>query len=83
MRTTVRLPDDLLENARKRAAEQGRTLTSMIEEGLNRVLSEPRAAKRSLIRLPVSTSDGGTLPGVDLNRSTDLLDLMEQQGDHS
>jgi hypothetical protein len=83
MRTTVRLPDDLLENARERAAEQGRTLTSLIEEGLNRVLSEPQAATRSPIRLPVSMSGGGTLPGVDLNRSTDLLDLMEQQGDHS
>jgi predicted DNA binding CopG/RHH family protein len=33
MRTTVRLSDDLLRRARKKAAEQGRALTSLLEEG--------------------------------------------------
>jgi len=32
MRTTVRLPDDLLLRAKRKAAEEGRTLTSLIEE---------------------------------------------------
>ena len=41
MRTTVRLSDDLLRSAKKRAAEEGRTLTSLIEEGLKVVLAEP------------------------------------------
>jgi hypothetical protein len=27
--------------------------------------------------LPISKATGGTLPGVDLNRSSDLEDLME------
>jgi predicted DNA binding CopG/RHH family protein len=39
MRTTVRLRDDLLERAKKRAAEEGRTLTSLIEEGLTLALA--------------------------------------------
>ncbi len=40
MRTTINLPDALLEAAKRRAAAQDRTLTSLIEEGLWRVLSD-------------------------------------------
>ena len=77
MRTTVRLSDDLLRKARKKAAEDGRTLTSLVEEGLRTVLAESKPHKRGRVRLPVSRESGGTLPGVDLNRSSDLEDLME------
>jgi hypothetical protein len=79
MRTTVRLSDDLLRRARKKAAEQGRTLTSLLEEGLKSVLAESKPAKRTRVRLPVSKATGGTLPGVDLNRSSDLEDRMEDR----
>lgn len=77
MRTTVRLSDDLLRKARKKAAEEGRTLTSLIEEGLKTVLAESKPVRRMRVRLPISKASGGTLPGVDLNRSSDLQDLME------
>jgi hypothetical protein len=76
MRTTIRLSDDLLRKAKKQAAEKGRTLTSLIEEGLKAVLAEPRPAPTVRLRLPVSKASGGTLPGVDLNRSSDLEDRM-------
>ena len=79
MRTTVRLSDDLVRAARKKAAEQGRTLTSLLEEGLKSVLAESKPAKRTRVRLPVSKATGGTLPGVDLNRSSDLEDRMEDR----
>lgn len=79
MRTTVRLSDDLLRRARKKAAEQGRTLTSLLEEGLKSMLAESKPAKRTRVRLPVSKATGGTLPGVDLNRSSDLEDRMEDR----
>jgi hypothetical protein len=75
-RTTIRLPDDLMNRARKRAAEKGQTLTSLIEEGLKALLVEPKRATRKRIRLTVSKASGGTLPGVDLNRSADLEDRM-------
>lgn len=75
-RTTIRLPDDLMRRARKRAAEKGRTLTSLIEEGLKALLVEPKRGARKRIRLPISKASGGTLPGVDLNRSADLEDRM-------
>ena len=77
MRTTIRLSDDLLRKAKKKAAERGQTLTSLIEEGLKAVLAEPVRTQRVRVQLPISTATGGTMPGVDLNRSGDLEDLME------
>ena len=76
MRTTVRLGDELLERAKKRAAEEGRTLTSLLEEGLRVVLAEPVAVKQERVRLPVSTAAGGVLPGVELNRAAALEEVM-------
>ena len=79
MRTTIRLSDDLLRRAKKKAAEQGRTLTSLVEEGLKSVLAESKAVRRTRVQLPISKASGGTLPGVDLNRSSDLQDRMESR----
>ena len=77
MRTTIRLSEDLLRKAKKKAAEEGRTFTSLVEEGLKAVLAESRRARRTRVRLPVSTASGGTMPGVDLNHSADLEDRMD------
>lgn len=78
MRTTVRLDDKLLNRARKEAARKGTTLTALIEQGLNLVLSGHTAHEgRERVRLPVSRATGGTLPGVDLANSADLLDRLE------
>ena len=76
-RTTIRLSGDLLRRAKKKAAEKGRTLTSLIEEGLKAVLTEPKRLPRKGVRLPVSKASGGTLPGIDLTRSADLEDRMD------
>ena len=76
MRTTVRIKDDLLQRARKRATEEGRTLTSLIEDGLVLVLTKSKVARRKRVVLPVSQASGGVLPGVDLNRSSDLEEVM-------
>jgi hypothetical protein len=77
MRTTVRLRDDLLKRAKKRAAEERRTLASVVEEGVALVLARPAKRCQDRIELPVSRASGGVLPGVDLNRSTDIEALME------
>jgi len=76
MRTTVRIKDDLLQRAKKRATEEGRTLTSLIEEGLVLALSKSRMPRRKRVVLPVSRASGGVLSGVDLNRSSDLEEVM-------
>ncbi|HEY7336124.1 MAG TPA: hypothetical protein VH639_14640 [Bryobacteraceae bacterium] len=78
MRTTIRLDDDLLRQARDVAAERGVTLNSLIEAGLKMALmpSEPfRSGPR--ITLPVSRAPGGVRASVDLGDCAALLDLME------
>ncbi len=77
MRTTIRLQDKLLEQAKRKAAEEGRTLTSLVEEGLMIILAEPEQDERRRTVLPVSKASGGILPGVDINNSASLLDVMD------
>ena len=68
MKTTVDLPDELLVRAKKRAAEERRSLRSLIEEGLRRVL-RPRPEIRSNDRrrkMRWVTVNGGLPPGLNL-----------------
>jgi hypothetical protein len=80
MRTTVRLDDGLLEQAKAAARQKRKTLTSLIEEGLRLVLAhnEIRTPRRKII-LPLSRKRGGLLPGVDLDNNSTLLDVMEDR----
>ena len=74
-RMTVRLPEDLLDSAKRKAVADGCTLASLIEDGLRLVLAENGkavTAKRAGPR--VSTATGGPMPGVDL---TDFSALQE------
>jgi len=78
MRTTVRLDDGLLDQAKKAARERGETLTSLIEQGLRLVLARPlKRTPRRRVQLPVCTAGGGPLPGVDLDDTSGLLDRMD------
>lgn len=80
MRTTVRLDEGLLEQARREAARRGVTLTSLIEQGLRMALRRQRLPSRAeRVQLPVSRATGGVLPGIDLNDSADLLDQMDDR----
>ena len=76
MRTTIRINDELLKQAKKQAADEGRTLTSLVEDGLALILLKPKDNRRKRIELPVSKATGGILPGIDLNRSGDLEEVM-------
>ena len=65
--------------AKREADRRGVTLTALMEEGLRLVLVQSRtAAVRERVRLPVCSAGGGVLPGVDLNDSSALEDLMLQ-----
>jgi len=78
MRTTVRLDDALLEQAKREASRRGETLTALLENGLRLALSQRRtASRRRRVVLPICRAGGGVLPGVDLNDSAALLDRME------
>jgi hypothetical protein len=72
-RTTVRLPEDLLSRARRKAAAESRTLTSLIEDGLRAVVGENREKERRKPVIPrVSKASGGLMPGMDLTDSSTL-----------
>ena len=77
MRTTIRLDEHLLAEAKKLAAETGRTLTSVLEDALRDSLARRSDnAKRKRVRLRTA-GGGGLLPGVDLDDSAALLETME------
>ena len=78
MRTTVRLDDGLLTQAKQEARKRGETLTSLLERGLRLALSGSHTRPRSArVRLPTSGASGGTQPGVDLNDTSALLDRLD------
>jgi hypothetical protein len=78
LRTTIRLEESLLEQAKAEAARRKTTLTSLIEEGLHRVIKDAyKPVKRKKVVLPVSKCTGGTWPGIDISNSAELLDIME------
>ncbi|MDA0224606.1 MAG: type II toxin-antitoxin system VapB family antitoxin [Proteobacteria bacterium] len=77
MRTTVRLDEHLLAEAKKRAADTGKTLTAVLEEALRESLARRKAqAKVKPVRLK-TVKGGGVRRGVDLDDSAALLELME------
>lgn len=76
MRTTIRLPDDLYDQVRLTALQQRRTVTTFIEEALRAALRERApAAQRPAFR--IDPIPGRLQPGVDLDDSAALLDLMD------
>ena len=78
MRTTVRLDERLLREAKAYAARERRTLTAVIDDALRQLLA--RTTVRSSGRAPVElvTFRGtGARRGVDLDDSAALADLMD------
>ena len=77
-RTSVRLPEGLLGRARRKAAAERRTLTSLIEDGLQLVVSEYRNPGKSNRVLPrVSRASGGPMPGLEINDFSALQEMDE------
>ncbi len=67
VRTTINLPDALTDAVRARARAQGRTFTSLVEEGLRTVLAtEPAREPRPL-------------PAYGVPAATPLVDLEDRE----
>ena len=78
MRTTIRLDDLLLTEAKQLAARTGRTLTSIIEDALRESLAR-RKVKTGSRQVRLKQANLGRLrSGVNLDHNTELLDLMDQ-----
>jgi len=72
-RTTVRLPSALIRLAKRKAADEGRTLTALIEDGLRHVVTAKKEKPRRLRGpIPVSKATGGLLPGADITKYSDI-----------
>lgn len=77
MRTTIRLDDDLLRRAKREALERGTTLTAVIEDALRRALATTGPTRSEPFRMRTFQGDG-LQPGVDLDDTAALLDLMDE-----
>ncbi len=66
MKTTVNLPDDLMIEVKKAAAERRTTIRDLVERGLRHELSAPAEEPRPGPRIRWVTVDGGLPPGLDL-----------------
>ena len=77
MRTTIRLPDDLLAEAKRLAAETQRTLTNVIEDAIREALARHHAPRKAKPRRLTTFKGSGLLPGIGLDDSAALVDAME------
>jgi hypothetical protein len=79
VRTTVDLPEDLLREAKERAAREGRTLSAVVADAIRGSFARSSASPNEPVELP-TYDGGGVQPGVNLDDSAALLDLMERGG---
>jgi hypothetical protein len=70
MRTTINLPDALAAQAKARAAAEGRTFTSLVEEGLRAVLFD---------NAPDSSSRPEPLPSFGDPKGRLCVDLADKE----
>jgi hypothetical protein len=70
-----------LRRAKQFAARTGQTLTAVVEEALREALDRsPRRPKPPPVKLPTFRGKG-LRPGVDLDDTASLLDIMGESGD--
>jgi len=78
MKTTLKLSDDLVAQAKAVATKERITLTKMIEEGLVLRLRRRRSrSARKLKDLPISSKRGGLRPGIDGTSNQSLFDAAD------
>jgi len=77
MRTTVNIDDQLLAETKVLAGRSGKTLTAVIEDALrDRLARQPATTLQEQVLL-LTVGGHGLLPGVDLDDSAALQDLMD------
>ncbi|HEV8291101.1 MAG TPA: DUF6364 family protein [Tepidisphaeraceae bacterium] len=76
MQITLDLDESLLEEAKSIAAINNRSLSAVVEDALREVLARMKAPRKD-VRLPVSPHGGGLKPGVNINNTAELLDILD------
>jgi hypothetical protein len=83
MRTTINVDDGLLAEAKRRAAERGITLTGLIEDALRETLARRDEADDDAPFATITYRGSGLMPGVDLDDSAALRELLDGGGEWS
>ncbi|HMU28424.1 MAG TPA: ribbon-helix-helix domain-containing protein [Solirubrobacterales bacterium] len=82
MRTTVRLDEQLMRDAKALAAKEGKTFTALIEDSLRERLARSRNwESRKRRNFPVSKMSGGLREGLDpeiLSDNSKLADALDE-----
>jgi hypothetical protein len=78
MKTTVHIPDSLLEEARNIAKQERTTINALIEEGLRRTIHERK--KKRVFRLRKATYKGNGLQPDALGASWEKIREMSYEG---
>lgn len=76
MRTIISLDDELHRRAKSYAAQQGTTLTALVEEALRARLAERSGKRRPAVRLPTFKGEG-LQAGLSLDEMGTILDRMD------
>jgi hypothetical protein len=77
VRTTIRIDDGLYRRAKAEAARSGRSVSELIEDAVRTSLGRRGTPPGEPPGLP-TFGGGGTMPGVDLDDSGRLRDLMDE-----
>lgn len=72
MRTTILLEDELAESLRRKARERNQSLSAFLAEAGRAALKSESQPTNTSFEL-VTYGSGGTLPGVNLDRTNDLV----------
>ncbi len=75
MRTTLNLDDQLLTAAKHRALDENVSLSRVVENALREILAKSKISRRP-VHLVTATGHG-VKPGVNLDNSSSLLDIMD------
>lgn len=77
MKTTLNLPDALLESVKQRASQEGRTMTSFVEEALRARLVEHGDTRLKPVDLPSWGAGSANGYLVDLEDRDAVWDVMD------
>ncbi len=79
MKSTLNIADPVMEQLRREAARQNKTMSELVEAALRLLFRSTRQAKKKKLR-PLPTFHGGA-PLIDVSNREQLYDLLDQDRD--
>jgi len=84
MKTTLLLNDEVHRQAKLASARLGIPLTRFIEEAIRlRISTDAARRTEPVAKLPVDKAQGGLQPGIDLDDTAELLNILDQATERS